>query len=413
DDFGYKTQYQLIYHGDDAEDEIYVGNVKILKKGQGETRRGLLDEGPLTSLGTDYCSLGQSLDYYERLADLPRQARISIARALRDVVYRPGLVTKFRGEPGWRTSILRDIDDLGEFTGTASVLLSKDYSSLADVSLELAFKPRGWKKSIALDFDAPSTKQSSSSRFRIPKRVAVVVGRNGTGKSTLLARFARVAHAPQRMRRQEPIRSLGTLTPKGVGFTRIIAVSYSAFDSFQIPGVTIEERRQIARDVGDGVGRYIFCGLRDIAGEMNAVLKPESDEDLETPVDSGDLAKTTLLKPIETLAEEFDRTIERIRSSQRSRLLREALEPIFADPSFGGDEDQTVSAVIGDSPKDTFLRWSTGHKIVMQIVASLAAYTQPKSIILLDEPETHLHPPLLAALMHSVRFILEEQDAFA
>lgn len=45
-------------------------------------------------------------------------------------------------------------------------------------------------------------------------------------KSTFLARFARVAHAPERLRRTEPVRSLGRLEPEGVGFTRIIAISY-------------------------------------------------------------------------------------------------------------------------------------------------------------------------------------------
>jgi predicted ATP-dependent endonuclease of OLD family len=49
----------------------------------------------------------------------------------------------------------------------------------------------------------------------------------------------------------------------------------------------------------------------------------------------------------------------------------------------------------------------------MHAVASLVAHTEPKSIVLIDEPETHLHPPLLAALMHAIRLILRKNDAFA
>ncbi len=48
----------------------------------------------------------------------------------------------------------------------------------------------------------------------------------------------------------------------------------------------------------------------------------------------------------------------------------------------------------------------------MHAVASLVAYTEPKSIVLIDEPESHLHPPLLASLMHAIRLILHENDAF-
>jgi len=33
--------------------------------------------------------------------------------------------------------------------------------------------------------------------------------------------------------------------------------------------------------------------------------------------------------------------------------------------------------------------------------------------VLLDEPETHLHPPLLAALMKSVQQLLDHYDSFA
>ncbi len=59
------------------------------------------------------------------------------------------------------------------------------------------------------------------------------------------------------------------------------------------------------------------------------------------------------------------------------------------------------------------MTWSTGHKIVLHTVATLVAYTQPKAIVLMDEPESHLHPPLLATLMHAVRVILDRNDAFA
>ncbi|MFG1289848.1 AAA family ATPase [Xanthobacter versatilis] len=415
DDFGYKTQYQLIYHGD--AEETYIGNVKILRKGQAETTRGVLEEGLLRRLSTDFCSLGQSLDYYERLAALSEEDRQLLVRALRDVVNRPNLAASFRKEPGWRTSIVRDVRNFSDFAATASVLLSRDYASLADVSLQLKFKPKGWKKAIELDFDTPTGDGGVPTRFRalrLPKRVAIIVGRNGTGKSTLLARFARVAHAPERLRRTEPVRSLGRLEPEGVGFTRIIAISYSAFDSFQIPGVTVEEHRQIARDVAEGTGRYIFCGLRDIARESQAALSFDTRaDDLERLVEADDLVTTTLLKPIQQLAEEFVRNLERIRDLGRGDLLEEVLAPVLGDPSFGGDEDQSIETAIGDNPQERFLRWSTGHKIVIQIVTSLVAYAQPKAVVLLDEPETHLHPPLLAALMHSIRITLERLDAFA
>uniref|UniRef100_UPI0026076078 AAA family ATPase n=1 Tax=uncultured Kiloniella sp. TaxID=1133091 RepID=UPI0026076078 len=62
--------------------------------------------------------------------------------------------------------------------------------------------------------------------------------------------------------------------------------------------------------------------------------------------------------------------------------------------------------------RSLFLDWSTGHKIALHLVASLVANARPRSLILFDEPEAHLHPPLMAALTHSVRRILTEVNAF-
>lgn len=86
---------------------------------------------------------------------------------------------------------------------------------------------------------------------------------------------------------------------------------------------------------------------------------------------------------------------------------------ISSDVSFDtGQGLADLEKFLTDNPKQRFLSWSTGHKIVMQIMASLVAHITPRSLVLIDEPETHLHPPLLAALMHSVRFILSNQEAF-
>ena len=76
DDFGFKTQYQLFHNADGSVD--LVGSVKILKRGQVENAESLLPVGLQEPLGDDYCSLGQSLDYYERIAGLPSDAREEI-----------------------------------------------------------------------------------------------------------------------------------------------------------------------------------------------------------------------------------------------------------------------------------------------------------------------------------------------
>ena len=68
-DFGFRTLYQL-YDTHDVQPSL-IGNVKILKLGQKDYDPVQISVGQVSDLGPDFCSLGQGLDYYERLASLP------------------------------------------------------------------------------------------------------------------------------------------------------------------------------------------------------------------------------------------------------------------------------------------------------------------------------------------------------
>jgi hypothetical protein len=193
-----------------------------------------------------------------------------------------------------------------------------------------------------------------------------------------------------------------------LGFPRIVSISYSAFDSFRVPGIAIRDREQIAKDLDEGSGRFVFCGLRDMVREIRAELRlSEKSRNFVK-----DRSRRTLLKPIARLAQEYDRTVRRVVERNRVALAQAALQALYKEPSFKEVEPVLNVAFAGGDTISEFLEWGTGLKIGVQVVLNLAAYTEPRSLILFDEPESHLHPPLLAALMHSVRYILERTEAF-
>ena len=69
-------------------------------------------------------------------------------------------------------------------------------------------------------------------------------------------------------------------------------------------------------------------------------------------------------------------------------------------------------SVIGNVMKKA-VKWmlaALSHRA--SIVGSLTARAARKSLVLFDEPEMHLHPPLTAALMQAIRIIFEEVNAF-
>ena len=92
---------------------------------------------------------------------------------------------------------------------------------------------------------------------------------------------------------------------------------------------------------------------------------------------------------------------------------RHAWGPLLHDASFADVDGASLADLLGSSPREAFLSWSTGHKIALHTLASLVAHVDRKSLVLFDEPEMHLHPPLIAALMHAVRSVLTAKGATA
>jgi predicted ATPase len=405
-----------------------IGDVKILKRSQTSADGHQLNDGVFIELDSSFCSIGQSLDYYERLANLSPDVRDMALRGLRDIVRYPENADGFRDEVGWSTSLFRNFNEDNEFISLARTLLDRDYKALPDISLAFSLEMPRWGRPITFRFDSPAIKSTAADDIFavpevhvLPSRIAVLIGRNGSGKSTLLARLARIAYASRWERGFKSLQSLGRLEPDGIGFTRILAISYSAFDSFVVPGVNRRDREQIAKDIEEGSGRYIFCGLRNIVAELREELQRDMDSDEEVPPDNEtdtetdlpDRRANTLLKPLEAVASEFSRLFGIVERKNRVLLLRQALTPILNDPSFNDASEQALSKLFGDDMQRSFMALSTGHKIVLHVITTLVAHTERKSLVLFDEPEAHLHPPLLAALMHGARLVLENNDAFA
>jgi hypothetical protein len=161
----------------------------------------------------------------------------------------------------------------------------------------------------------------------------------------------------------------------------------------------------------------VFAGLRDIAAEAEDDVKALDDVVYDPlrpdAIRAADRKTTTRLKTLAQLAREFSDLVGLIWRNGDAELFDEVMEPVLLDPSFLDVGFKTLDELLTSEREAVFLRWSTGHKIVMHVLTSLVAHTKHRSLVLFDEPESHLHPPLIAALMHAVRKVLERKRAFA
>lgn len=58
-------------------------------------------------------------------------------------------------------------------------------------------------------------------------------------------------------------------------------------------------------------------------------------------------------------------------------------------------------------------KMSSGHVIVFMTISSLVEKVQDKTLVLFDEPESHLHPPLLSAFIRALSNLLSRRNGVA
>jgi hypothetical protein len=393
DDYGYQTLFNVTIVLS-AERSVDVGSVKIVQRGQESGRTPL--EPAFSSLDGSYCFLGQSLDYYDALTALPDQQRRAYLSAMRDAAADADIEAAFRGEDGWETSLLR----FGEATNALEAvhrLLRGERKKIGVLSFTYETGPSDSALRIPFTFDDAT---------HLPGRCNVLIGYNGAGKTHLLADLARVASGYGRKRIS---RDAGRLTGNDTNFARVVAVSYSAFDTFVTPSPAALGQRETEEGRTEAFG-YVYCGLRKL--DHN---EPDPDTD-EGDGDWEPLQQSQNLKSIDEIEREFAVALREAGERQERKHLVRALRLLSEEPSFGriGGDLRDLSRDLGtEHTLANFRRLSTGHKIVVNIVTQLAAHLRDRSLVLIDEPETHLHPPLMAALLKALQSLLDAYDSFA
>lgn len=405
-DYSYRTLFTL-YREEQGQLSRY-GLVKVLRRGQVEHEAPLV-EGEVKGgrLPDEFGSLGQDLDFYERLVELPKDDKTEVLAALGDLATNPEKRATFAAEAGLATSLNRDRDRPQDFYEDVAALVLRG-TQARPRNMQFNFTPAEGPEPIAFHFHRQNNDAWPSIPGEPSHRLIVLVGANGVGKTRLLASIARVAYASPR----ERVELIGDGSFEGEPvFPSVTAVAYSAFDDFEPPRLRGSSNAEVARQLRDGEGRYAYCGMRDLAARIEA---------------PGDAAK---LLSLHDLGVVFAERIRQLESMKRMSLLASVLAPIFEEASFAGliaegapgedefdfperDIDRLRRFLDGD-PAQAFGRLSSGHRIVLHLLTNMAATVKRHGIALIDEPEVHLHPPLLAALMMGLRRLLAHQNAHA
>lgn len=384
DDYGYKTTFDVSIHLSTIE-TIEPGVIKILKFDQtgGFTP---MPKGEFSKLNKEYCSLGNGLEYYEEIFKLGKPIGEAYLKALGDVVWSDTKRAKFEDLQGFKASLLRFsgservIDDARRLLKKRTPIIRHRRRGFR-IRLKTRLSPNS--KTVIADFNFLK-------KGNLPNRVNALIGYNGTGKTKLLSNLAMVASQYGFESAEDSFTSsAGRFVVNKPPIHRVIVISYSAFDTFVIPNEEEAER----------VG-YIYCGLRTLVPPIDGRRRP--------PVYS--------LKSPQEIELDFLKALRLVIALKRQEILTSALKPLLNDTSFKRIGLTVLMTEFDEADMIEFFNaLSSGHKIVVKIIIELIAYLEgiKPTLVLVDEPETHLHPPLVASLLKSIRESLEELNGFA
>lgn len=392
DDYGYKTTFQVTLNMS-ADESHDLGNIKIIEV----ARKGGYTEmprHPFKELPAGYASLGADLDYYETIFKLGRDVFEPYFRGLRDVAFDDEIKASVEDSEAYQVSLLR--------FGGAKRTIADAAQLLRRPTLPTKRRSAGFKVKFKTQVAHLSNKFTINFDFQrrglLPNRINALIGYNGTGKTRLLSNLAIVASGYGYGSKEDVLdNAAGRFIGNAPPFKTVVVMSYSAFDTFAIPGRTEEEKERL-QERGEIFG-YVYCGLRERSDD--GAPNGEQAYRLRTPAE---------------IEAEFLSALKRVREAGRLEALLDVLKPLLRDPSFQRiGLTQIYSNRDNDEIRELFRGLSSGHKVVLKIVSELTAHISgvEPTLVLIDEPETHLHPPLLAAFLKSVRTCLETFDGYA
>jgi len=384
-DFGFSTLFHL-YYLDSNGYRHTIGGVKIYKRGAGPVHTKL--KPTFARLSRSYVSLGDGQKFYENLVALGDDRAKEILESLRDAAWDEEIYHAFANEDGMRTSLLR----------TISTFERRKFSAIAH------------RRAVPspFNFTYSTEKNDATIQFKVspdsspPTNVHAIIGGNGVGKTRLLAKFINIlcnGRGNKDSNGTIEFRSLNVDEYEHDGsFVNVVSVAFSAFDEIQLP----DERKKRA-----GIP-LTYIGLR------RPRTLAASDDKAKTL--KSNRAKTQLKSDAE-LSREFVTSLEAcLTSAQKQGWLR-AIHILSSDPIF---QDMAVEGLalldVEERKKEgtrIFRLASSGHKIVLLSITRLVQTVSERTLVLIDEPEAHLHPPLQAAFIRCLSDLLIQRNGVA
>ncbi len=346
-DYGSRTLFYLFYYKS-VNEKHEIGPLKILYKEEILTIDHI--DNNFHNLSDNYCSLGQDYDYYLKLKQYLGDNFMRVLFALKDAAFFSSIQEKFENNSVFINSLIRENYQERLLREIKHIVFGADLKTL--YQFEYNFKPCYSDASVPVKFKFERTGY-------LPNRIYALIGQNGTGKTQFITSL------PLDLSNKKH----ELFTPAAPLFSKIIAVSYGAFDNFKVPKNTVEFN-------------YIYCGLKNDEGQIISEIE---------------------------LEEKFSNSWNDIKRKSRIdiwiNILSNFLDTAILNELIILDKDGVQTLNI-DNLSIIRKKMSSGQTIMLYVISEIVANIRYDSLLLYDEPETHLHPNAISQLMNTIQELI-------
>lgn len=375
--FKYETTYSFYIKR--GENITNIGSLKIGEFDMQENQRVPNLPQSFETLPNKFFSLATDESFYYEINRIAREEREYILTALGDVAFNEELYNRAKDTDVFQVSLTRNI--------LRSTIENK-YRRLASGNIELS----------DYDFSFQMT-NSCTLHFRVnPRRfpasnIHAIIGRNGVGKSYLLTEMVESA-----IKKNERF-SFNTEYHDNF-FSNIISVNFSSF-----------ENKKLFDENDDRSKGYLYYHL------SNKTEAKEPDKCKFLRKQDGNTIEYVPEGWVAVFIESLSSTLRK-----KPKLWKDCIFILYSDPIF---RQTDVHTLYNTFQKSTDIRkfnmeaykifngLSSGHKIVLLTITKLVEMVSEKTLVILDEPELHLHPPLLSSFIRSLSQLLIKANGVA
>lgn len=360
------VQFNLFFYAN--QDKRYeFGLVKLIKSNSSQPceqanqyyvkNDGLPDN--FVNLPAEFCTLGQTTEYYIKIQRLFPDTYMSIFLALRDAAVFSQIDDEFRNTE-YYSCLTRENVAERNIREARLILQGRDIEER--YTFDYVFQPKFADNEVTFHFGFKNPKQI------LARRMYAIIGKNGVGKTMFMSSL------PHDLASGDPV----CFHPAKPILSKVISLSESNFDNYE--------------DATSNTHlNYVHCGM----------VKKSDD---------GYIPKNRMELSAELLA-----AYKKIRLYRRTKHLRQVLERLI-NPSVLNQlivpmPDSLDFKFGEESLMDVMKQMSSGENIMYYLFCMLEAEMRYDSLVLLDEPETHLHPNAISEFICSLDDMLQEYES--